>query len=59
LLLVAVFFLLDSLSKLPVVERWFDDPVGYVVNLITENIEVLYEADGTIEAGRRLFRRLR
>ncbi|WP_254767563.1 hypothetical protein [Salinilacihabitans rarus] len=59
LLLVAIFFLLDSLSKLPVIERWFDDPVGYVVNLITENIEVLYEADGTIEAGRRLFRRLR
>lgn len=59
LLLVAIFFLLDSLSKLPVIERWFDDPVGYVVNLITENIEALYEADSTLEAGRRLFSCLR
>lgn len=59
LLLVAIFFLLNSLSKLPVIERWFDDPVGYVVNLITENIESLYEADGTVEASRILFRRLK
>jgi len=59
LLLVAIFFLLDSLSKLPIIERWFDDPVNYVVNLITENIELLYDADSTIEAGRHLFHRLR
>jgi hypothetical protein len=59
LLLVAIFLLLDSLSKLPVIDRWFDHPAGYVVNLITENIESLYNADSTIEAGRRLFRRLR
>ena len=59
LILVAIFFLLDSLSKLPVIERWFDDPVDYVTNLITENIESLYNADNTMEAGRHLFRRLR
>jgi hypothetical protein len=59
LLLVAIFFLLDSLSKLPVIERRFDDPVNYVVNLIAENIESLYDADSTIEAGRHLLRHLR
>lgn len=59
LLLVAIFFLLDSLSKLPVIERWFDDPVGYVVNLITENIGALYEADGTVDAFRHLYHRIR
>lgn len=58
LLLVAILFLLDSLSKLPVIESRFDDPGGYLVNLITENIESLYNADSTIEAGRCLFRRL-
>jgi len=59
LVLVGFFFFLDALSKLPIVERWFDDPVGFVVNLITENAESLYEADGTIEAGRILFRQLK
>ena len=59
LFLVTIFFLLDSLSKLPVIERWFDDPADYVVSLITENIELLYEADSTIEASRRLFHRIR
>lgn len=58
LFLVSIFFLLDSLSKLPVIERWFDDPMGYVMNLITENIESLYEANGMIDASRRLFHRV-
>lgn len=59
LLLVAIFFLLASLSKLPVIERWFDNPVDYVVNLITENIGSLYEANGMIDASRRLFYHIR
>jgi hypothetical protein len=50
LLLVAIIFLLNSFSKLPVIQRWFDDPVNYVMNLITENVESLYEADSTLEA---------
>jgi len=59
LFLVAIFFLLDSLSKLPLIKRWFDNPVDYVVELITENIESLYDADSTIEAGRHLYRYLK
>lgn len=59
LLLVAILFLLDSLSELPVFGRWFDDPLGYIMNLITENIESLYEADGLIDMIRRLFDRIK
>jgi len=59
LFLVAIIFLLDSLSDLPIINRWFDNPVGYVVNLITENIESLYCSDSTTEATRHLFDHLR
>lgn len=58
LFLVGIFFLLDSLTKLPVIKGWFDDPAGYVVGLVKGNIELLYEADSTIEASRQLLSRI-
>ncbi|MDB9233345.1 hypothetical protein [Halorubrum ezzemoulense] len=59
LFLVGFFYMVDSLAHLPVVNRWFDDPAGYVENLITGNIDLLYDADGWMEAVRGLYGRLR
>lgn len=53
LFLVGVFFLLDSLSELPLLRRWFDDPAGYITKMITTNLRFFYQCDGLFDAIRR------
>lgn len=56
LLLIGIFYLLDSLPELPFVGQWFDDPVEGVTEIVVKNAEIAYHADGLVSAIRSLYR---
>lgn len=58
-LLVLIFFLLESVSEIPLLRRWVEDPAGYVVSLISENLSLFYQAESTWEAASRVFGRVK
>jgi|GEM_PF-7078490 len=58
LLLVSIFFLLAALPRLPITNRWFEDPVGYIGDLLTNNLRLLYNADSISGAYLQILLRL-
>jgi len=58
LFLVSIFFLLAALPKLPITNRWFEDPVGYIGDLLTNNLKLLYNADSISGAYLQILLRL-
>ena len=59
LLLVTFFYLLQSLPKLPLLGRLFDDPVQFVKAMFIQNIEMFYETNSWLKAGKQLYGRYR
>lgn len=59
LLLVAFFYFLQSLPRLPILNRWFDDPALFLKNIFKQNVGMFYHTDSWIGATKHLYRRYR
>ena len=58
LFLVGFFYVLNALPELPGVGRLFDDPAGYITEIITTNFDVFCQSDGIVDAVRRVYRKV-
>lgn len=59
LLLMAFFYLLRFLPRLPILGRLFDNPARFVKAMFTQNIRMFYETDSWLGAGKHLYRQYR
>lgn len=55
LLLVGFFTLLRMLPKLPLLGNWFDRPDRFIVSLVNENVDEIFERDGYLDLIRTMW----